>query len=160
MLHKKVDIPKENFYEIMTKLGSIYSTIEFEDLNKNEIESSKSHYPIINRCDEIETIFNHLDDILVNQFNINCELYDNYDDFQTHLNFEIKKNDKKIKEKNFFDVIENFIVEEESKIKIQYNLNKQQLDIFHKLLEKKYIYEKMIELFEGKIINDGDKMEN
>jgi len=157
MLHKKVDIPKENFYEIMTKLGSIYSTIEFEDLNKNEIESSKSHYPIINRCDEIETIFNHLDDILVNQFNINCELYDNYDDFQTHLNFEIKKNDKKIKEKNFFDVIENFIVEEESKIKIQYNLNKQQLDIFHKLLEKKYIYEKMIELFEGKIINDGDK---
>ena len=91
MLHKKIDIPKENFYQIMTTLGSISSSIEFEDLNKNEIETSKSHYSMINRCDEIETVFNHLDEILINHFKINYELYDNYKDFQTHLNFEIKK---------------------------------------------------------------------
>ena len=84
MLHKKIDIPKENFYQIMTKLGSISSSIEFEDLNKNEIESSKTHYSMINRCDEIETKFNHLDEIFVD-YSINYELYDNYDKFQKHL---------------------------------------------------------------------------
>ena len=159
MLHKKIDIPKENFYQIMTTLGSISSSIEFEDLNKNEIETSKSHYSMINRCDEIETVFNHLDEILINHFKINYELYDNYKDFQTHLNFEIKKNDENIKEKNFLDVVQNFIFEEANKIKTQYNLNIQQLDSFHKLLEKKYVFEKMVELFEGNLIYDGDKDE-
>ena len=159
MLHKKIDIPKENFYQIMTKLGSISSPIEFEDLNKNEIETSKSHYSMINRCDEIETVFSHLDDILMSHFEMNYELYDNYKDFQTHLNHEIKAKGEKIKEKNFFDVIQNFIVEEENKIKTQYHLNKQQLDSFHKILEQKYIYQKMVELFEGNIIYDQDKNE-
>jgi len=159
MLHKKIDIPKENFYQIMTKLGSISSSIEFEDLNKNEIESSKSHYSMINRCDEIEAVFNLLDKILKDHFKINYELYDNYDDFQTHLNFEIKKNDENIKEKNFLDVVQNFIFEEHNKILTQFNLNVQQLDTFHKLLEKKYVFEKMVELFEGNIIRGGEKDE-
>ena len=159
MLHKKIDIPKENFYQIMTTLGSISSSIEFEDLNKNEIESSKSHYSMTNRCDEIEAVFNLLDKILKDHFKINYELYDNYDDFQTHLNFEIKKNDENIKEKNFLDVIQNFIFEEENKIQTQFNLNVQQLYTFHKLLEKKYVFEKMVELFEGNIIRGGEKDE-
>ena len=113
MLHKKIDIPKENYYQIMTKLGSIYSSIEFEDLNKGEIESSKTHYSMINRCDEIETLFNHLDEILV-KVGINYELYDNYDSFQKHLNFEIKRRGGKIKENNFFDVIQNELIEDEN----------------------------------------------
>jgi hypothetical protein len=78
MLHKRIDIPKDNYYQIMTKLGSIFSSIEFEDLNKNELETYKSHYSIINRCDEIETVFSHLDDILINHFNIQYELYKDY----------------------------------------------------------------------------------
>ena len=156
MLHKKIDIPKENYYQIMTKLGSIYSSIEFEDLNKGEIESSKTHYSMINRCDEIETLFNHLDEILV-KVGINYELYDNYDSFQKHLNFEIKRRGGKIKENNFFDVIQNELIEDENKIKTQYNMNIQQIDSFHKLLEKKYVYEKMVELFESKVINDEDE---
>ena len=153
MLHKKIDIPKENFYQIMTKLGSISSSIEFEDLNKNEIESSKTHYSMINRCDEIETLFNHLDEIF-NHFGINYELYDNYDKFQKHLDFEIKRRGEKTKESNFFDIIQNEIIEDENKIKTQYSLNKQQIDSFHKLLEKKYVYEKMVELFERYVIDD------
>ena len=157
MLHKKIDIPKENFYQIMSKLGSISSAVEFEDLNKKETESSKSHYLMINRCDEIETVFNHLDDILINHFNINYEFYNNYEDFQKHLNFEIKKSGEKIKEQNFFDIIQNFILEEEVKIKTQYTMNKQQMDSFHQLLEKKYIYEKMVELFEGNVIYGDEK---
>ena len=153
MLHKKIDIPKENFYQIMTKLGSISSSIEFEDLNKNEIESSKTHYSMINRCDEIETLFNHLDEIF-NHFGINYELYDNYDKFQKHLDFEIKRRGEKTKESNFFDIIQNEIIEDENKIKTQYSLNKQQIDSFHKLLEKKYVYEKMVEIFENNVIDD------
>ena len=156
MLHKRIDIPKDNYYQIMTKLGSIFSSMEFEDLNKNELETYKSHYSIINRCDEIETIFSHLDDILINHFNIQYELYKDYNAFQIHLNYEMKKGGN-VKENVFFDVIQNIMFEEENKIKTQFNLNKQQIESFHKLLEKKYIYEKMVELFEYKIIYDDNK---
>ena len=159
MLHKKIEIPKFNFYEIMTKLGSTSYAIEFEDLNKNEIETHKSHYSIINRCDEIETVFTHLNDIFVKKYNIDCELYDNYEEFQTHLDYEIKSKKEKIKENNYFDIIQNEIFEDEIKIKTQDNLNTEQLDFFHKSLEKKYIYEKMVELFEGNIIHGGDNNE-
>ena len=109
MLHKKIEIPKENYYTIMSKLGSIGNAIEFEDLNKDEIESLKPHYSIINRCDELETIFNHIDDILLNQCNITYDLYNNYNDFKSHLNFEINKSGQKILEKNFLDYIQNII---------------------------------------------------
>ena len=157
MKYSEIKMLKENFYQILSKLGSIDSSIEFEDLNKNEIESSKPHYPLINRCDEIETIFTHLDEIITNDMKINYELYNNYEDFQTHLNFELKRRGN-IKEINLIDEIQNLLTEDENKIKTQFTLNKQQIDLFHKLLEKKYIYEKMVELFEANIISE-DKNE-
>ena len=159
MVHKRIEIPKDNYYRIMTLLGSMDYSIEFEDLNKDVIESSKPHFSIINRCDEIETIFNHLDDILTNKCNISYDLYNNYNDFKKHLDFEINKKDNRILEKNYLDYIQNIILEDENKIKNQYNLNKNILDSFHQLLEKKYIYEKMVELFQGKIINEIKKEE-
>ena len=154
MLHKKIDIPKEYFYQIMTKLGSISSSIEFEDLNTNELESSKAHSSIINRCDEVETIFTHLDEVINDQLGLKIDLYDDYKDFKKHLDYELKNSQKVIKEKNYFDIIQNIMSEDELKIKLQYNLNKQQINSFINLLEKKYIFEKMVELFEGNIIND------
>ena len=159
MLHKKICIPKEYSYEIMAKLGSIYSSIEFEDLNKNVLETHKSHSSIINRCDEIETMFTHIDEILVNHLNIKYDLYNNYEDFKTHLDYEIKKTNinEKIQEKNYFDIIQNMIAEDETKIKIQYNSNKEQIDLFNKLLERKYVFEKMVELFEIEIIKEPEK---
>ena len=159
MLHKRIEIPKDNYYAIMSKLGSIRYSLEFEDLNKNEIETSKPHFSIINRCDEIETIFTHIDDILVNHCKISYDLYHNYKDFQNHLNYEINQKGKKISENNFLDYIQNIIVEDENKIRTQYNLNKQLIDSFHELLEKKFIYEKMVELFHGKVINEIKKEE-
>ena len=159
MLHKKIDIPKEYFYQIMTKLGSISSSIEFEDLNTNELESSKVHSSIINRCDEVETIFTHLDEIINDQLGLKIDLYENYKDFKKHLDYELKNSQEVIKEKNYFDIIQNIMSEEELKIKLQYNLNKQQINSFINLLEKKYIFEKMVELFEGNIINDYEKNE-
>ena len=159
MLHKRIEIPKDNYYAIMSKLGSIRYSLEFEDLNKNEIETSKPHFSIINRCDEIETIFNHIDDILINHCNIKYDLYHNYNDFQSHLNYEINQKGEKIAENNYLDYIQNIIVEDENKIKSQYNVNKELIDNFHGLLEKKYIYEKMVELFLGKVINEIKKEE-
>ena len=159
MLHKKIDIPKEYFYQIMTKLGSISSSIEFEDLNTNELESSKVHSSIINRCDEVETIFTHLDEVINDQLGLKIDLYENYKDFKKHLDYELKNSQEVIKEKNYFDIIQNIMSEEELKIKLQYNLNKQQINSFINLLEKKYIFEKMVELFEGNIINDYGKNE-
>ena len=156
MRYSEIKMLKENFYQIMSKLGSIDSSIEFEDLNRNDIESSKPHYPLINRCDEIETLFTHLDDIIINDMKINYELYNNYDDFQTHLNFELKKKGN-IKENNLIDEIQNLLIEDENKIKTQFTLNKQQTDLFHKLLEKKYIYEKMVELLEEDVISEDKK---
>ena len=102
MLHKKIDIPKEYFYQIMTKLGSISSSIEFEDLNTNELESSKAHSSIINRCDEVETIFTHLDEVINDQLGLKIDLYDDYKDFKKHLDYELKNSQKFIKEKNYF----------------------------------------------------------
>ena len=154
MLHKRIEIPKDNCYSIMSKLGSIGNSIEFEDLNKHVIESIKPHYSIINRCDELETIFTHIDDIIYNQYNITYDLYHNYNDFKNHLNFDIRNNGEKILEQNYLDHIQNIIIEDEKKIKNQYNLNKDVLESFHILLEKKYIYEKMVELFHGQIIKE------
>ena len=162
MLHKRLEIPKDNYYVIMSKLGSIKYSLEFEDLNKNQIETSKPHFSIINRCDEIESIFNHIDDILINHCNIKYDLYNNYDDFQSHLNFDINKNGQNVLEKNYLDYIQNIVIEDENKIKTQYNVNKELIDSFHLLLEKKYIYEKMVELFNGKVINEikNEELEN
>ena len=155
MRYSEIKMLKENFYQIMSKLGSIDSSIEFEDLNKNDIESAKPHYSLINRCDEIETMFTHLDDIIINNFNINYDLYKNYADFQTHLNYELKRKGN-IKEMNLIDEIQNLLIEDENKIKTQFTMNKQQIDLFHKLLEKKYTYEKMVELFEANVISEKD----
>ena len=154
MLHKRIEIPKDNYYSIMSKLGSVGNSIEFEDLNKHVIESKKPHYSIINRCDELEALFTHIDDIIFKQYNITYELYHNYNDFNNHLNFDIRNCGEKILEKNYLDHIQSIIVEDEKKIKNQFNLNKEVLDSFHVLLEKKYIYEKMAELFQGGIIEE------
>ena len=158
MIHKKIEIPKDSYYRIMIQLGSIGSSIEFEDLNRDIIESLKTHYSIINRCDEIETIFNHMDDILKNDYNISYDIYNNYNDFKSHLDFELNK--KKIAENNFLDHIQNVITKDENELKNQYEYNKGLLDSFHELLEKKIIYEKMVELFRGQIINEIKKEED
>ena len=161
MLHKKLEIPKDNYYKIMSKIGSIENCLEFEDLNKNEIETRKPNYSIINRCDQIESLFFHIDDILINKFKISYDLYDNYTDFESHLNFDMNQKDKKkILETNYLDYIQRIVENDENNIKAQFNSNKVMLDSFHKLLEKKYIYEKINELFHGKVLDEIKKEED
>ena len=54
MLHKTIRIPSQNEHVIMSTLGSIESSVEFVDLNKDMIETKRPYSKMISRCDEIE----------------------------------------------------------------------------------------------------------
>ena len=73
----------------MTKLGSLHNCIEFENLNKDTIDTQKPYYSMIQRCDDIESIFKSLDDILLEEFNLKYEQYHNYGYFKVHLDEDI-----------------------------------------------------------------------
>ena len=87
----------------MTKLGSLHNFIEFENLNKDMIESQRPYYSMIQRCDDLESIFKNLDDILLEEFNLKYEQYHNYDLFKLHLEQDISFKEKKYNE-NYFDL--------------------------------------------------------
>ena len=161
MLHKKIRIPIENSMEIMTKFGSLHNYIEFEDLNKEEIDSQKPYYQMIQRCDEIEAIFKYLDNILLDEFDLKYEKYHNFEYFKLHLDEDISYKEKKFNE-NYFDLVENEIVEDYQKIKEQIRVNKSLFGNYLSLLEQKYVLEKASLLFStGEIrIDDNDEIKS
>ena len=141
----------------MTKLGSLHNFIEFENLNKDMIESQRPYYSMIQRCDELELIFKNLDDILLEEFNLKYEQYHNYELFKMHLEQDISYKEKKYNE-NYFDLIENEINEDFKKIKEQMKLNKSSRENYLSLLEYKYVLEKLFLLFSaGEIIVDENE---
>ena len=145
-MHKTIRIPAENSLEIMSKLGSLHNFIEFENLNKDVIETQKPYYSMIQRCDEIESIFKYLDNTLLEEFDLKYEQYHNYEYFKIHLEQDISYKVKKYNE-NYFDLIENEINEDYKKIKEQIKLNKASNENFLSLLEYKYVLEKLLFLF-------------
>ena len=161
MLHKKIRIPIENSIEIMTILGSFHNFIEFENLNRDVIDTHLRYYSMIQRCDDIETIFKYLDDILLEEFNFKYEQYHNYDYFKLHLDEDIEFKEKKYNE-NYFDLVENEINEDYKKIKEQLKLNKTSNDNYLSLLEYKYILEKLFLLFSTKeiIVDENEDFQN
>ena len=54
MTHKKIRIPKESANEILVALGNIKNAVEFEDLNKDDLEAKKLYWDMIKRCDEMK----------------------------------------------------------------------------------------------------------
>ena len=161
MLHKKIRIPIENSIEIMTKLGSLHNFIEFENLNKDVIDTQKPYYSMIQRCDDIESIFKYLDDILLEEFNFKYEQYHNFEYFKLHLDEDIEFKEKKYNE-NYFDLVENEINEDYKKIKEQLKLNKLSNDNYLSLLEYKYVLEKLFLLFSTKeiIVEENEDFQN
>ena len=138
----------------MTKIGSMHNFLEFENLNKNIIDTQKPYYSMIQRCDDIESIFKSLDDILLSEFNLKYEQYRNYEYFKVHLDEDIFYKEKKYNE-NYFDLIENEIKEDYKKIKEQIKLNKISDENYLSLLEYKYVLEKLFVLFStGELIVD------
>ena len=147
----------ENSLEIMTKLGSLHNFIEFENLNKDIIENQRPYYSMIQRCDYLETIFKYLDDILLEEFNLKYEQYHNYELFKLHLDEDKSFKEKKYNE-NYFDIVENEINEDYTKIKEQLKLNKSSRENYLSLLEYKYVLEKLLLLFSaGEIIVDENE---
>jgi len=145
----------------MTKLGSLHNFIEFENLNKDVIDTQKPYYSMIQRCEDIETIFKYLDDILIEEFDLKYEQYHNYEYFKTHLEEDISYKEKKYNE-NYFDLVENEINEDYKKIKEQIKLNKTSNDNYISLLEYKYILEKLFFLFSTKeiIVDENEDFQN
>ena len=85
MLHYEIQIPKDNSVQIMETFGEMGNSIEFEDLNKDTIETQKEYYLMINRCDEIEIIFQHLSETFLDYFNIKLDEYHNFNQYKKHL---------------------------------------------------------------------------
>ena len=55
MLHKKIRIPTESTMEVMDALGRLeQDSIEFIDLNKDNLEAKKNFAEMIKRCEEME----------------------------------------------------------------------------------------------------------
>ena len=145
----------------MTKLGSLHNYIEFENLNKDKIDSQKPYYSMIQRCDDIETKFKYLDNILLEEFNLKYEEYHNYEYFKSHLDEDISFKEKKYNE-NYFDHTENEINEDYKRIKEQIKLNKVSNENYLSLLEYKYVLEKLFLLFStGElIVNENEQLKN
>ena len=144
----------------MTKLGSLHNFIEFENLNKDVIDTQKPYFPMIQRCDDIETIFKNLDDILLEEFNMKYEEYRNYEFFKMHLDQDISYKEKKYNE-NYFDLVENEMQEDYKKIKEQIKLNKISNENYMSLLEYKYVLEKLFLLFSSKelIVEENEEFQ-
>ena len=141
----------------MTKIGSMHNFLEFENLNKDIIDTQKPYYSMIQRCDDIESIFKSLDDILFSEFNLKYEQYHNFEYFKVHLDEDIFYKEKKYNE-NYFDLIENEIKEDYKKIKEQIKLNKISNENCLSLLEYKYVLEKLFLLFStGELIADENE---
>ena len=145
----------------MSKLGSLHNFIEFENLNKEILDSKKPYYSMIQRCDDIEAKFKYLDNILFDEFNLKYDEYRNYEYFKSHLDEDISFKEKKYNE-NYFDHIENEINEDYKRIKEQLKLNKISNENYLSLLEYKYVLEKLFLLFStGElIVNENEKLEN
>ena len=151
MLHKTIRIPSQNEHVIMDKVGSIESSIEFVDLNKDVLETKKIYSQVITRCDEVEKVFIKFDQILAER-NLKYEPYQNFELFQSHLEKDIQERDK-VYASTYFDLIESEVLEDSRQMEEQLKLNEESKKSYIQLLEEKVIYERLIYMFnKGEIV--------
>ena len=151
MIHKKIKIPYENAHDIMLRLGAKDNCIEFVDLNKNIIETKKSFNKLIIRCDVIEQIFIDLSQKFEKR-NKKYELYNNFELFNRHLEKDMEEKKNKIKENNYFDLLENEIFEDYKRINEIIKSNDNLKENYVDLMQNKLIIEKLEEMFQHGII--------
>ena len=145
MLHKTIRIPIPSRHEVMAVLGSIENSVEFVDLNKDEIETKKPFNQMISRCDEIENIFLKFE-LLLNERDIPFPQYNNFDLFNTHLTQDMRERDKRFGS-TYFDLIESEVMEDHRKFKEHIRLSEDsKFDYIH-LLEEKIILDKLDYMF-------------
>ena len=149
MTHKKIRIPKESANEILMTLGNLKNTIEFEDLNKEDLEAKKNFWEIIKRCDEMKKKIGDYYHIC-NEFKIPFYNFSTFAEFHTLLSSDIEERDKKFGS-TYFDLLENEIEENDRKINELVDSHAQLREDLVILIEKKYVFEKASELFRSNL---------
>ena len=143
IVHKKIRMPAHipKATKILEKIASLDEDIlQFIDITENDLEAKKSFSPLIKRCENMEIKLNALEKF-AHEFNIPLEHYKEYKEFKEALNKDQLK--RQIKDNNYFDFIENEILEEykticdlyESYSKIKENLI---IEIQRKITLEKY----------------------
>ena len=111
---------------------------------------------MIQRCEVLEKDLVFIENMILEEFDIKYEKYKNYEYFKIHLDEDISLKEKKFNE-NYFDLIEQEIIEDHKKIQEQIKLNKSITENYLSLLEYKYVLEKIFILFSSGeiIVNDN-----
>ena len=143
IVHKKIRMPSHipKAIKILEKIASLEDpSLEFIDINENNLEAKKSFLPLIKRCENMEIKLSDLEKF-ANEFNIPIEHYKEYNEFKNALSKDQLKRD--VKDNSYFDFAENEILEDyktvcdlyESYNKIKENLI---IEIQRKITLEKY----------------------
>ena len=143
IVHKKIRMPSHipKAIKILEKIASLEEpSLEFIDINENNLEAKKSFLPLIKRCENMEIKLSDLEKF-ANEFNIPIEHYKEYNEFKNALSKDQLKRD--VKDNSYFDFAENEILEDyktvcdlyESYNKIKENLI---IEIQRKITLEKY----------------------
>ncbi len=145
MLQKRLHIPRQTCLQILNQIGKLNDAIEFIDLEKDKSQSNRAYSAMVSRCDHLEKIFIKFENIC-DDHNVPFIKYDNYNTFLRDLDEEEAYRTKRGKSE-YFDVIENEVIEDYKKIEElieAYENIKRQLT---ELIEKKTVFKKAGELF-------------
>jgi hypothetical protein len=138
-------MPKHNASHILHELGRQDEIFEIIDLNIDDPDSRKNFSLMIKRCEDMEirisSFFNFCE-----KFNIDVERYEDYEEFKNQL-IAMERNSPN--EKQFFEKIENEILNDDkviNELMSSYNSISEHLEI---LREKKAVFSKVYELING-----------
>ena len=88
MCHKKIRIPRENATEILRALGTQENSIEFIDLNKNDVEAKKNFSSMLKRCEEMTSKIQEFE-VVCEEYKIQTSKYNKYTLFYSDLNQDL-----------------------------------------------------------------------
>jgi V-type H+-transporting ATPase subunit a len=140
MLHKTIRIPLVSSHEIMNLLGRLDDAVEFEDLNKDNLEAKKNFMSMIIRCDEMEKRFLLFDKICL-EHNIAFFKYDNYDQFIRDLSRDEGARHNKFGS-TYFDLLEGEVLDNDKVITELLESYYQIRDNLSILIEKKAVFDR------------------
>lgn len=152
MVNKRIRIPRATAHEIMNELGKLEDTIEFIDLNKDNIETKRNFNEIISRCDDSEKRLARFEKFC-SDHNVEIYKYDNYDSFISDLTEDVRARDRKYGS-TYFDLIEAELIEDEKKFLELVESSDRIGEKYSELIEKKAVMEKMREMFVAGEIKD------
>ena len=151
MLHKKIRIPKDSEVEVMEELGKMEESIQFVDLNQNDLEQRKIYSNMILRCEEAAKKIQNFENIC-STYGEQIIRYTTYQTFKIDLENDMESIDKRYGS-TYFDLIENEIGEDEKKLKELLESYKNITEQLDSLIEKKSVFDKSSQLMSSQQSN-------